>query len=142
LKKWVSDLNHLYIEEPAMHEFDCDARGMQWIDCSDSEHSVVSFIRKGANPADKPVVFIFNYTPVPRPGYRVGLPWAGFWKERMNSDAEIYGGSGLGNYGGREAIWEGWQGQPASVQLDLPPLGVLVLVPDSVPEPPDDEIVE
>jgi len=138
----VSDLNKLYREEPAMHEGDCDHRGMQWIDCSDSEHSVVSFMRKSSDPRDKPVVFIFNYTPVPRHGYRVGLPWAGTWKERMNSDAEFYGGSGIGNYGGREATWESWQGLPASAQLDLPPLGVLVLVPESVPQQPDDEIVE
>lgn len=142
LRRWVSDLNKLYREEPAMHEGDCDHRGMQWIDCSDSEHSVVSFMRKSSDPRDKPVVFIFNYTPVPRHGYRVGLPWAGTWKERMNSDAEFYGGSGIGNYGGREATWESWQGLPASAQLDLPPLGVLVLVPESVPQQPDDEIVE
>lgn len=142
LRKWVGDLNRLYRELPAMHDFDCDARGMQWIDCSDSEHSVVSFLRQPADPKDPPVLFVFNYTPLPRPGYRVGVPFGGFWKERLNSDAEVYGGSGLGNWGGREASNEAWQGQPNSLQLDLPPLGVLVFVPETVPLPVEEEITE
>jgi len=142
LRKWVGDLNRLYRDFPAMHDYDCDARGMQWIDCSDSEHSVVSFLRKPADPKDPPVLFVFNYTPMPRPGYRVGVPFGGFWTERLNSDAPIYGGSGIGNWGGREAESEPWQGQSHSLQLDLPPLGVLVFVPQTVPTPVPEEIDE
>lgn len=133
LKRWVSDLNALYREMPAMHDQDADSRGFRWIDCSDSENSVISFLRLSADPAQPPALFVYNYTPVPRRGYRVGAPWAGPWRERLNSDAEIYGGSGVGNLGGVEAVPESWQGQPAHLSLDLPPLGCLVFVPESIP---------
>ena len=129
LMNWVADLNRLYVDEPAMHVYDCDGRGFQWIDCNDSDNSVTSFIRKGATDDAPPVVFVFNHTPCPRYGYRVGVPRDGFWRERLNSDAQIYGGSGVGNMGGRVAEPTAWQGQPAHLLLDLPPLSCLALVP-------------
>ncbi|HXP89339.1 MAG TPA: 1,4-alpha-glucan branching protein GlgB [Fibrobacteria bacterium] len=141
LKRWVSDLNTLYREMPAMHDQDADSRGFRWIDCSDSENSVISFLRVSSDPALPPALFVYNYTPVPRRNYRVGAPWAGFWRERLNSDAEIYGGSGIGNLGGVEAVPESWQGQPVHLSLDLPPLACLVFVPETVPGAPR-ELVE
>lgn len=141
LKRWVSDLNALYRGMPAMHDQDADSRGFRWIDCSDSDHSVVSFLRLSSDPSEPPALFVFNYTPVPRQHYRVGAPWAGFWRERLNSDSEIYGGSGIGNLGGVEAVDESWQGQPAFLSLELPPLACLVFVPETVPGAPE-EVVE
>jgi len=135
LRRWVGDLNTLYRQLPAMHDQDCAGKGFEWVDCSDSEHSVTSFLRRSADPSQPPVLFVFNYTPVPRHGYRVGVPWDGFWQERLNSDAEIYGGSGIGNMGGRDAVGDSWQGQPAHLVLDLPPLSCLAFVPSKVPEP-------
>lgn len=129
LVNWVADLNRLYIDEPAMHENDCDGRGFQWIDCNDSDHSVTSFIRRPTTGDTRPLVFVFNHTPQPRHGYRVGVPHDGFWRERLNSDAQIYGGAGMGNHGGKDAEPSPWQGQPAHLILDLPPLSCLVLAP-------------
>ncbi len=103
--------------------------GFQWIDCNDCDHSVTSFVRKAAADGAPPVVFVFNHTPLPRHGYRVGVPKDGFWRERLNSDSQIYGGSGVGNMGGRMAESSGWQGQPAHLILDLPPLSCLALMP-------------
>ena len=133
LKTWVRDLNRLYREFPAMYDMDTDGRGFRWIDCNDSDHSVISFLRVSANPTEKPVLFVFNYTPVPRHAYRVGVPWGGFWHERLNSDSAIYGGSGIGNLGGREAYGESWQGQPNCLELELPPLSCMAFVPEFVP---------
>jgi len=128
VQAWVHDLNELYREEPAMHELDCTPEGFRWIDCTDTDHSVVSFLRQGKDPSDI-LLWIFNYTPEPRLGYRVGVPAGGFWKERLNSDAGIYGGSGLGNLGGVEASDKWWQGLPHSLELTLPPLSALVMKP-------------
>ena len=128
VQTWVHDLNELYREEPAMHELDCTPEGFRWIDCTDTDHSVVSFLRQGKDPSDI-LLWIFNYTPEPRLGYRVGVPAGGFWKERLNSDAGIYGGSGLGNLGGVEASDKWWQGLPHSLELTLPPLSALVMKP-------------
>lgn len=135
LRRWVADLNKIYREMPAMHDQDCAGKGYEWVDCSDSEQSVTSFLRRSADPKEPPVLFVFNYTPIPRHGYRVGVPWGGFWQERLNSDAEIYGGSGMGNMGGREAVGDAWQGQPAHLMLELPPLSCMAFVPSTVPEP-------
>ncbi|QQS04975.1 MAG: 1,4-alpha-glucan branching protein GlgB [Fibrobacterota bacterium] len=135
LRRWVADLNKIYREMPAMHDQDCAGKGYEWVDCSDSEQSVTSFLRRSADPKEPPVLFVFNYTPIPRHGYRVGVPWGGFWQERLNSDAEIYGGSGMGNMGGREAVGDAWQGQPAHLMLELPPLSCMAFVPLTVPEP-------
>jgi len=111
-----------------MHEGDCAPGGFQWVDCTDTDQSVVSFIRQGKDPDDV-LLWVFNYTPAPRPGYRVGVPRGGFWSECLNSDATVYGGSGMGNCGGQDASEQGWQGKPNSLQLTLPPLSVLVFKP-------------
>jgi 1,4-alpha-glucan branching enzyme len=128
LQSLVRDLNHLYRELPALHELDCDPQGFQWIDCSDVEHSVVSYLRLGRDP-DRHTVTVCNFTPVPRHGYRIGVPRAGAYRERVNTDAGEYGGSGVGNGGLVEAEPISVHGRPASVCLSLPPLATLVLEP-------------
>ena len=124
----VADLNRLYRESPALWEGDYDSRGFQWIDCADSESSVLSFVRRALDPGGERVV-ILNLTPVPRSCYRIGLPHGGFWRERLNTDATEYGGSGVGNLGGVAAEPVPWHGQPCSAEFTLPPLGVLVFQP-------------
>lgn len=124
LQSWVRDLNLLYKNDAALHR-DCEPAGFEWIDCSDSDQSVMSYVRKGEKPEDQLVV-IANFTPVPRWGYRVGVPERGFWKEVLNSDATEYGGSGMGNYGG---IWSEDQqhhARPYSLSLTVPPLSLIV----------------
>ncbi|MBI3328521.1 MAG: 1,4-alpha-glucan branching protein GlgB, partial [Nitrospinae bacterium] len=102
LKRWVEDLNRLYRSEPTLHELDCDPAGFEWIDCNDSDHSALSFIRKGRS-APNIVLIACNFTPMPRYNYRVGIPRGGIWQEALNSDANEYGGSGHGNQGWLEA---------------------------------------
>jgi 1,4-alpha-glucan branching enzyme len=121
---WVRDLNRLYRSMPALHELDFDPAGFEWIDFHDAGSSVISFLRKprGAGPA---VLVVCNFTPVPRLGYRIGVPRGGFWQERLNSDATCYGGSGVGNHGGVHAVREASHGRPHSITVDLPPLGTL-----------------
>ncbi len=149
LQAMVRDLNALYRAYPAMWEADFSADGFSWIDASDVDRSVMSFVRRrpptadgppGAAapvwpapqpPADDVVVCVANLTPVPHEAYRVGLPRAGRWKEILNTDATEWGGSGLGNGGSAHADELAWHGQPASAPLVLPPLGVLWLTPDS-----------
>ncbi len=124
VQRWVRDLNQLYREEPALHERDCDPAGFEWIDCDDAESSVVSLLRKGQSTAAL-VVAVCNFTPVPRWGYRLGVPRAGFWREALNSDAVEYGGSGVGNLGGLETEPVAHHGRPWSLVLTLPPLSVM-----------------
>jgi 1,4-alpha-glucan branching enzyme len=121
---WVRDLNHLYRTTPALHELDFDPAGFEWIDFHDAGSSVISFIRKprGHGPV---VLVVCNFTPVPRLQYRMGVPSGGYWKERLNSDATCYGGSGVGNHGGVHALAETCHGRPHSITVDLPPLGTL-----------------
>jgi 1,4-alpha-glucan branching enzyme len=126
IHKWVKDLNHLYRNQPALHEVDFDPEGFEWIDFQDWEKSVFSFVRRGKNSPDT-VVVVCNLTPVPRQNYRIGIPAKGFWKEILNSDAEEYGGSGQGNMGGVEASPIPFHGKDHSVSLNLPPLGILIL---------------
>ena len=123
VQKWVNDLNRLYRAEKAMHELDCDPAGFEWIDADDSEDSVLSFIRRGRN-GDQ-VVVLCNFTPVTRFTYRVGVPEAGWYQELLNSDAELYGGSGQGNQGGIQSQPESAHGRPYSLTLVLPPLSIL-----------------
>jgi 1,4-alpha-glucan branching enzyme len=133
LQQYVKDLNRLYASQPALHEVDFSWEGFQWIDLHDVDQSAVSFIRradpKGRNPDDF-VVVVANFTPVPRGGYRVGVPAPGFYRELLNSDSAHYGGSNLGNAGGLPADDISWQGQPYSVLLTLPPLAVVFLKPE------------
>lgn len=125
VQRWVRDLNWLYREEPALHQLDCDPAGFQWIFPDDREVSVLSFLRLGRE--ERWVAVVCNFTPVPRPGYRVGLPKPGRWQEVLNSDAREYGGSGWGNAGGVEAEPVPHHGQPYSAELVLPPLGIVFL---------------
>ena len=120
----VRDLNHLYRDEPALHELDFDSAGFEWVDASDWGKSIISFLRK-AKSTDDTIFVIGNFTPVPRHNYRIGVPYAGFWREIFNSDAEEYGGSGQGNFGGFQAEAVSSHGRPYSLRLTLPPLAVL-----------------
>ena len=122
----MRDLNTLYRAEPSLHQVDFEPAGFQWIDCNDSDNSVVSFIRRARDPRDFTVV-VLNFTPVPRPVYRVGVPEPGYYAERLNTDAQIYGGTNLGNAGGVEAEAVEAHGHPWSLQLLLPPLACLML---------------
>jgi 1,4-alpha-glucan branching enzyme len=124
IHKWLQDLNWFYRHEPALYELDCEAAGFEWIDCGDAAGSVVSLIRKGKSTSTL-VLAACNFTPVPRLGYRIGAPRPGFWREVLNSDALEYGGSGMGNSGGVEAMGDGLHARPFSLTLTLPPLSVL-----------------
>ncbi len=128
LRRWVSDLNRLYRDWPALHELDFHPSGFEWIDCNDSEQSVLSMLRKGAGPESLMAV-VCNFTPVPREGYRIGVPRGGAWSEVLNSDAGEYGGSGMGNLGGSVALPEPWHGRPFSLRATIPPLGAIFLLP-------------
>ena len=125
LQRLVQDAACLYRSEPALYELDFDPGGFEWMDCNDSLHSVVSYLRRGRSTAD---IFLMalNFTPVPHSGYRVGVPRGGHWKEVLNSDAEIYGGSGQGNLGGVEAVSRAVHGRPFSLSITLPPLAAVV----------------
>ncbi len=109
-----------------MHQLDCAAGGFAWIDGSDAEHSVLAFVRQG-EAGTAPVVAVFNFTPVPRTNYRIGVPGGGYWREALNSDARHYGGSGMGNMGGVEASPLPLHGRSHSLALTLPPLAALFL---------------
>ena len=124
IQKWVKDLNFLYRNEPALYELDFSAEGFEWIDCNNWEESTLSFIRKGRHSNDI-ILVVCNFTPVPRHNYRVGVPRGGFWREILNSDAKVYGGSELGNSGGVEASSMPAHGRNHSLSLLLPPLGIL-----------------
>ncbi|MDY6918350.1 MAG: 1,4-alpha-glucan branching protein GlgB [Chloroflexota bacterium] len=126
LQKWVQDINSLYRTEPALHELDCVSSGFEWIDCNDAESSVLSFLRKGQS-TDAMIVVVCNFTPVPRLNYRVGVPHGGFWSEVLNSDAREYEGAGYGNLGGAKAAPVPGHGRPYSLNLTLPPLGIVFL---------------
>ena len=128
LRTFVQDLNRVYAAEPALHQVDFEPAGFQWIDCNDSENSVVSFIRRARNGADL-IVAIVNFTPVPRDGYRIGVPRGGEYLELVNSDSEVYGGSNLGNRGVVTTESIAAHGHADSLRLNLPPLGFLILKP-------------
>jgi 1,4-alpha-glucan branching enzyme len=125
VRDWVRDLNRYYRQTPALHEQDFDSAGFQWIDFRDGENSVVSFVRR-ARSNGSVVLVVLNLTPVPRPGYVVGVPLPGYWREALNSDARDYGGSGMGNFGGAEARHVAAHGCAYSLVLTLPPLSVLL----------------
>jgi 1,4-alpha-glucan branching enzyme len=124
MQKWVKDLNHLYKADPAMYELDFSINGFEWTDSHDWEQSVISFIRRGKD-TENIILIVCNFTPVPRHNYKVGVLREGFWREVLNSDAEIYGGSGCGNSGGVEASAKPVHGRKHSISLTLPPLSVL-----------------
>jgi 1,4-alpha-glucan branching enzyme len=124
IQRLVRDLNTLYRAEPALHELDCEPAGFAWIDCNDNEQSTLSWLRRARSGAGT-VAVVCNFTPVPRFGFRLGVPAGGRWAEILNTDAELYGGSGLGNLGGVTAEPAPWHGQPCSLPITLPPLAVL-----------------
>jgi 1,4-alpha-glucan branching enzyme len=126
LQRWVADLNNLYRDQLALHQIDFQAAGFEWVDANDWEQSVISFMRHD-RARQESVLVIANFTPVVREGYRVGVPERGEWRELLNSDAEVYGGSGVGNMGGVQARPIPYHGRPYSLSLMLPPLGVLFL---------------
>ncbi|MBL4684843.1 MAG: 1,4-alpha-glucan branching protein GlgB, partial [Nannocystaceae bacterium] len=132
--QWVADLNRALTEQPALHQRDHDPEGFLWIDFSDADSSILSFARRGNTGAW--IVVVFNFTPMPRYAYRIGTPAGGRWRELLNSDAEIYGGSGVGNGGEVHADAQPLHGQSHSVELTLPPLGALVLCSDAHVEAP------
>jgi len=126
LRRWVQDLNRVYRQEPSLHEVDFEHSGFSWIDCHDNENSVVSLIRRARNPQDYTLI-VANFTPVPRPGYRIGVPDAGWYREVLNSDAGIYGGSNMGNSGGVPTDPIPDHGFDQSISLTVPPLGFVLL---------------
>jgi 1,4-alpha-glucan branching enzyme len=126
LRRWVQDLNRTYQRERSLHEVDFEGSGFSWIDCNDNENSVVSMIRRGRDPRDF-TVMLANFTPVPRPAYRVGVPEAGWYRELLNSDSELYGGSNLGNGGGIETDPVPMHGYEHSLGVLVPPLAFVLL---------------
>ncbi len=125
LKDFVGSLNAMYKSEPALYTDDFSDSGFQWIDCSDTNHSVISFIRR-AKDSDEFLVMVCNFTPQPHAHYRIGVPEQGFYEERFNSDSREYGGSNMGNLGGKWTEEWSYHGQPYSLDLCLPPLATLV----------------
>ena len=128
VQRWVRDLNRFYRATPALHELDFSEAGFAWVDCADADISVISYLRMAS--AAPPVLVVCNFTPVPRPEYRLGVPRAGRWREALNSDATEYGGSGQGNLGGVVTEPVADHGHPQSLRVQLPPLAVLVLIPE------------
>ncbi len=132
IKTLVGDMNRAYREMPALWTRDATPDGFSWIDANDSSGNVLSFLRHGVDAEGRPTVMacVANFSGSPKPDYRVGLPFAGRWREVLNTDAASYGGSGWGNYGGVDAEQYVWHGRPASAVLQLPPAGVLWLAPE------------
>jgi 1,4-alpha-glucan branching enzyme len=126
MQRLVSDLNAVYREHPALHRRDSRGDGFSWVVLHDRDQSVFAYLRYGEE-GDKPVLAVCNFTPVPRHGYRVGVPSAGGWREVVNTDAARYGGSNLGNGGWVEAEQMGWGDFPATLSLTLPPLATIIL---------------
>jgi 1,4-alpha-glucan branching enzyme len=129
LQRWVEDLNRFYRAEPALYELDFDAAGFEWIDAADAEGSVLSYLRKARDGSC--VLVVANFTPVPRDNYLVGVPRPGAWAERLNSDATLYGGSGVGNQGGVHSAPVSAHGRFHALNLRLPPLGILMFTPQA-----------
>lgn len=127
LQRWVQDLNRLYRDAPALYEHDLEPQGFEWIDCNDTENSVLSLLRRGRGGDRDAIAVVINFTPVPRLNYRIGLPAGGRWAEVLNSDAREYGGSGYGNMGGVRTRPVPFHGRHDSVSLVLPPLGAVFL---------------
>ncbi len=128
VRRWVADLNRAYRDRPALHRLDFSEGGFEWIDNHDSDNSVLSFLRKSDDGAV--MLVAINFTPVVRESYRVGVPTAGGWREILNSDAPLYGGSGAGNLGRVETEPVAWHGRAQSLRLTLPPLAIVLLEPE------------
>ncbi|HET6791910.1 MAG TPA: alpha amylase C-terminal domain-containing protein, partial [Actinomycetota bacterium] len=126
--RWVRDLNALHVSEPALHALDVDPLGFEWIDAADAEGGTLCFLRRGEGAHDVMVVAI-NLTPMLHERFRIGLPDGGAWREALNSDAAVYGGSGAGNLGRVEAEPTPWHDRPQSARIVLPPLACLFFRP-------------
>lgn len=124
IQQWVKDLNTALRTYPPLHELDFSPEGFRWVDCTDWRQSVLAWLRKGKDDGEF-VLCVCNFTPVPRNPYRVGVPRPGYWREILNSDAPLYGGSGMGNAGGLEADHVPSHGYPQSLPLVLPPLSIV-----------------
>ncbi|MEH6772463.1 MAG: 1,4-alpha-glucan branching protein GlgB, partial [Cereibacter changlensis] len=133
MKRLVADLNRTYRGVPALHRQDCDPAGFEWVDAADAENSVLSFLRKAEG--HPPVLVVCNLTPQVHHDYRIGVPQGGGWREILNTDAGLYGGSDVGNSGLLQAEDTSWHGRPASLRLTLPPLATVLLMPEG----PDNE---
>ena len=133
LQQWAADLNHFYAGQPALYQQDFTPAGFEWIEPNDAEQSVYSYIRYAEDRGDF-VVVVCNFTPVPRPDYRIGVPQPGFYKEVLNSDAACYGGTNTGNLGGRHADPLPWHRFGYSLNLTLPPLGMVVFKVTAISE--------
>jgi 1,4-alpha-glucan branching enzyme len=129
IQQLVRDLNRLYRGEPALWELDFDHTGFWWIEANAADDNVLAFARRDAS-GERVIVFAANFSPVARPGYRIGLPRSGRWNEVLNTDSSAYGGGDVGNLGGVDATPLGWHDQPYSAEVTLPPLGVLWLTPE------------
>jgi 1,4-alpha-glucan branching enzyme len=125
ISRLVADLNRLYRSQVALHDLDFSSEGFEWIDCHDSSQLVISYIRKDSSGKEI-VAAILNFTPIPRTGYRMGVPLPGFYREAINSDAEAYGGGNVGNKGGVASEPVSWMGRPHSISIVLPPLGAVI----------------
>jgi 1,4-alpha-glucan branching enzyme len=124
VQRLVADLNAIYRGEPALYELDFEPQGFRWLDANDVDRNVIAFLRVAAD-GERVLACVCNLSPVPREGYRLGLPHGGRWAEVLNTDSEHYGGSNVGNLGGVEAAPVPWQGQPWSAEISLPPLAAV-----------------
>jgi len=129
VRRLVRDLNFLYRNTPALHRLDCDPDGFRWVDVANAAESIISYVRRGRDP-DELALIVCNFTPVPRDDYRIGVPRSGRYRERINTDATEYGGTGIGNAGEVHAEPHPAHGHRQSVRLQLPPLGALILIAD------------
>jgi len=120
----VRDLNHTYKNEAALYTYEFDSQGFEWIDCNDSTQSILTYIRKNEHET---IIGAFNFTPVPREGYRIGVPERGCYKEILNSDSIHYGGSNMGNSGEIQSDDIPWMNRPYSINVILPPLAGIIL---------------
>ncbi len=132
--KWTRDLNNFYKDQPALYERDLDWSGFQWIQANDADNSTFSYMRFAKDKTDF-VVVVMNFTPVPLHGYRIGVPTAGFYRELLNSDASVYGGANVGNDGGVQSKPEPWSEWQHSLDVTIPPLGIVILKVETEPKP-------
>jgi 1,4-alpha-glucan branching enzyme len=135
MQRLVADLNAAYRDDPALWSGDFTPDGFSWIDANDSAGNVVSFLRLAADGSGRVLACVANFAGQPHLNYRIGLPLAGRWREVVNTDAKVYGGSGVGNLGAVQAVAEPWHGRPNSARITVPPLGVLWLAPEDLPGP-------
>jgi len=126
MQRWVKDINKVYKEELSLYEDDNSWDGFEWIDCNDSDNSVLSFLRKSPSTGEV-MACVYNFNPVPKHNYKVGVTKRGFWKEILNSDSECYFGSNMGNLGGVNTYDYSTHAKPYTLEITLPPLGAVFL---------------